>query len=210
MAKNKSKKLVLITGGTSGIGLGIAINYLKKGYGVVINYFNDYKRSEDVKKHLVGLGFYFNSDFFIVKADIGDEGNFNNKIRVIKNKYKDIEILINNAGILKRGNFLNLTQKDWLSVFNVNVFGIINISKWFAKTCKNAKTIINIGSIRGMPHASRTENMIYSVRKSTVPTITAVLAKTLGPKIRVNAIIPGTIDTPQRQGLTRRAKNLWG
>lgn len=210
MAKNYRKKSVLVTGGTSGIGLGIVRRYLRGGFCVVINYHNDKKRADNIKKNLQKEGFIINKDFFILDANIADEGEFFMAARKIPKAFSGLEILVNNAGILRRGKFKELKQQDWLDVFGVNVFGMINVSKWFALNCSQARAIINIGSIRGLPHISRTQNMIYSVSKACIPTVTAVLAKEMGPKIRVNAIIPGTIDTKQRQGLTPEEKLIFG
>ncbi len=203
-----SKKKVLVTGGVSGIGSSIVLRFLEGGYHVVINYFGDEEKARAVTHDLERKGYAPGNDFVLFDADISNEEVFVNKANELR--VDSLELLINNAGILKRGDFSSLSQKDWLDVFNVNVFGIVNTSKWFMKNCPQANCIINMGSVRGLPHVSRTENIIYSVSKSTVPTLTAVLAKALGPKIRVNAIIPGTIDTPQRQGITKQEAALYG
>ena len=207
----KFKKAVLITGGTSGIGYSIVMKYLQNNFFVVINYCHNGKNIIEVKKDLKNQGFIIDKDYILVQADVGDEKKLFNVLESIPTQIKDsIEVLVNNAGALKRGDVLHLTQEDWMSIFNVNVFGVINCSKWFYEKCKMAKSIVNIGSIRGYPHIARTNNIAYSVSKSTIPTLTAALAKSFGKKIRVNSILPGTIDTPQRQGVFGEDLKLYG
>ncbi len=207
----RHKQTVLITGGTSGIGLALVKKYLSEKCFVIINYHNGGKRLLLVKKELSDLGYIKNKEYIFFRADIGNEKALKEKFQKIpKDITKKITILVNNAGILKRGNFLDLTQKDWLEVFNVNVFGVIHFSKLLVKLCPNLLNIVTIGSIRGDPAISRVDNIAYSISKSTIPSITAVLAKNLGPKIRVNAILPGTINTPQRQGITKKDMSLYG
>lgn len=208
---DKNKQTVFITGGTSGIGFALVTKYLQEGFIVIINYCNGGKQIQHIKRDLLLLNFIENKDYFLFKADITKENILINlfsqlNVSIIEN----ISVLINNAGILKRGTILELKQSDWIDVFNVNVFGVVNISKLLTLRCKNLRNIINIGSIRGEPAISRTNNIIYSISKSTIPTLTATMAKSLGPKIRVNAILPGTIDTPQRQGISQEELKLYG
>lgn len=208
---DRYKQTVLITGGTSGIGLALVKKYLNENYFVIINYNNGGKKIPLVKEALNRLGYEKNQQYIFFRADVGNEKLLRKEFQKIpKVISKNITTLINNAGILKRGNFLELTQTDWIGVFNVNVFGVMNCSKLLTRSCPRLSNIITIGSIRGNPAVSRVDNIAYSISKSTIPTITAVLAKNLGPKIRVNSILPGTIDTPQRQGIAKRDMTLYG
>lgn len=208
---DRYKQTVLITGGTSGIGLSLVKKYLSEKCFLIINYNKGGKGLLVVKKELFNLGYKEDKEYIFFRADIGNEKKLRKEFQKLpKDITKRINILVNNAGILKRGNFLELSQKDWLEVFNVNVFGVINFSKLLVELCPKLLNIITIGSIRGNPAISRVDNIAYSISKSTIPTITAVLAKNLGPKIRVNSILPGTINTPQRQGITKKEMSLYG
>lgn len=208
---DKNKRAVFITGGTSGIGLAMVKKYLKEDFFVVINYCNGGKNTSLVQEELLHYGYHKNKNYIFFRADVGNEKKLNQQFIKIPNYViKNIDTLINNAGMLKRGNILDLKQQDWTEVFNVNVFGVINVSKLLVNKCKNLSNIVNIGSIRGEPSISRSNNIVYSISKSTIPTLTAVMAKSFGPKIRVNAILPGTIDTPQRQGISEEESKLYG
>lgn len=201
----------LVTGGTSGIGLGIVTRFLAEGHVVVINYFSDQRRAAALARRLEAAGYAEGEDFIMAKADIGDEAALSDALaRVPAGVVRNISAVVNNAGVLRRGDIRELTQRDWEDVFAVNVFGTVNVAKWAAAACPALASIVNIGSVRGDPHAARTSNAIYSASKSVIPTITALLAKSFGPSVRVNAVIPGTIDTPQRQGISREERVLYG
>ncbi|MCX6756262.1 MAG: SDR family oxidoreductase [Candidatus Nomurabacteria bacterium] len=208
---DKNKQAVFITGGTSGIGFSLVEKYIQEGFFVVINYCNGGKNISIVIDKLLISGYVENKDYIFFRADITNESELTNLFTSIDSSIiEKICICINNAGILKRGSILELNQSDWVDVFNVNVFGVVNVSKLIATKCKNLNNIVNIGSIRGEPAISRTNNIAYSISKSTIPTLTAVMAKSFGPQIRVNSILPGTIDTPQRQGISEEELELYG
>lgn len=201
---------VFISGGTSGIGLGIVKKYLKEGHFVVINYNKGGASLSETCDILEKIGFAEKVHFSFLQADVSKESSLFAALDSQKELLQDVGILINNAGILIRGHMNDLTEQDWLGVFGVNVFGCIFLTKWFSKNSEKLNNIINIGSIRGLPSVTRVNNPAYSVSKSSIPSLTAVMAKTYGPNIRVNAIIPGTIDTKQRQGITKKEEALYG
>ena len=197
-----SKQVVFITGATSGIGFAICKRYLEAGFFVIINYFKG-GNLQDATNQLQKEGYKEGNDYLLFKADIGNEAELILLLETIPREIiTRVEIIINNAAMLKRSSVKELEQRDWIDIFNVNVFAIIFLSKWFSKNSKNLQHIVNIGSIRGDSAITRVQNAAYSISKSTIPALTALLAKTYGPEVCVNAIIPGTIDTPQRQGVT--------
>lgn len=210
MGNDSRKQFAVITGGTSGIGYATAHHFLENGYGVVIMFGNDTDRAELKKTELISSGYSEGNDFMFVHADISTEESIEHGLAIPDSTREKITVLVNNAGALKRGAFQELHTSDWEYVFGVNVFGIVNMTSWFSRNCPSARVVINIGSIRGFTHVSRLNNMIYSVSKACIPTLTSVLAKQLGPDIRVVAILPGTIDTPQRQGISEEEFKLYG
>lgn len=210
MGNDSRKEFAVITGGTSGIGYAIVRCFLSNQYGTVIMFGNDTVRIEQKRAELLECGYFEGHDFIFVQADVSTENSLKDVLLIPDTIRKKITVLINNAGALKRGNFQELNIADWEYVFGVNVFGIVNMTRWFSRNCPVARAIVNIGSIRGFSHVSRLNNMIYSVSKSCIPTLTAVLAKQLGPCIRVVAVLPGTIDTPQRQGITEEESKSYG
>src|SRR3989344_4359866 len=210
MGNNPRAQFAIVTGGTSGIGYATARHFLENGYGVVIMFGNDTDRAASKKKELGSLGYSEDEDFLFAHADISTEESIERGLAIPDSVRERVTVLINNAGALRRGAFQDLRTSDWEYVFGVNVFGIVNMTRWFSNNCPSARVVINIGSIRGFTHVSRLNNMIYSVSKACIPTLTAVLAKQLGPNVRVVALLPGTIDTPQRQGITQEEYKLYG
>ncbi len=207
----KNKRAIFVSGATSGIGFSIAQKYLSEGCFVVINFNKGGMNFKEAKKILNKKNYIENTDFIFLRADISNEESLKKSLSTLeKSILNKIEVLINNAGMLRRSSLNDLKQQDWIDVFNVNVFGVIFLSKLLYKKCPKLNNIINIGSIRGMSPITRINNAAYSISKSTIPALTALQAKTYGPKVRVNAILPGTIDTPQRQGITTEERKIFG
>lgn len=207
----RNNKTIFVSGGTSGIGFAIVEKYLKEGYFVIINYNKGGMSVNVVKEKLHMSGYLEKIDYLLFSADVSNENNLCDSLNTLSfDLIRTVTILINNAGILHRSNICELTQQDWINVFNVNVFGYSFLAKWFFKQAPNLNNIINIGSIRGESAITRINNAAYSISKSTIPALTALQAKTFGPKVRVNAILPGTINTPQRQGISNDEIKLYG
>ncbi len=172
-------KVVLITGGNTGIGKATAIEFANKGYDVIITY-------------LMGSYDFLDKEYTAIKADITKQKDIDKIVSIIKKKYGKLDILVNNAGILKHSNIKNLTVEDWRKTFEVNLFGMFNVSKNCLSVLKKG-CIINVASIRGIEAAPH--DMDYSASKAGVINFTKALAKELSPKIRVNSISPGITKT---------------
>jgi len=198
----KTKRKVLITGGTSGLGFSIAEQSLKEGLFPIMVYLNDEFNKDKAREKLEQRGFVCEKDFRILSFDVSNIESINKAMKIFSfDDLSNVYYLVNSAAVLKRGSILTLSAEDWATTLNVNVLGIVNMSKYFYENCPNASSIVNIGSIRGEPSVARSGNAAYSVSKSTIPTITALLAKTFQKKIRVNAVSPGVMDTKQRVGI---------
>ncbi len=197
------KKKILITGGTSGIGFAIAERALQEGLFPIMTYLNADFNADKAQERLEQKGYILDIDFKILSFDVSSNDSINNAMSTFSiDELNSVYYLVNSAAILKRGSILNLSAEDWAITLNTNVLGIVNMSKYFYEHCKNACAIVNIGSIRGEPAIARSENAAYSLSKSTIPTLTALLAKTFTKQIRVNAVSPGTTDTNQRVGVS--------
>ena len=181
-------KVVLITGASRGIGRDIAEKLAQKGYQVIANY----NRSEEKAKELKSK--YANIDIY--KADVSKREEVHNMIKSILEKYKKIDVLINNAGISLTGLFTDVTDKEWNKIINNDLYSVFCTTQEVLTNMIMRKEgcIINISSIWGIVGSSC--ESIYSVAKAGVDGMTKSLAKELGPSnIRVNSIAPGIIDT---------------
>lgn len=196
-------KTVLITGGSRGIGKCIAENLAKDGYNVVLNYNKSEKQAKQIQKELQEQG----KNIEIYKADISKREEVKKMIKFTLNKFKNIDILINNAGIAKLQMFNDITDEDWNEMINTNLNSVFYCTQEVLENMVHNKNgcIINISSIWGMVGASC--EVAYSVSKAGIDGMTKALAKELGlSNIRVNSIAPGVIDTEMNSNLDGRIK----
>jgi len=185
-------KTVLITGASRGIGKCIAENLAKDGYTVIANYNKSKQQALKLQNDLKEQGY----NIEIVKADVSKKIEVKNMIEYINNKYGNIDILINNAGIAKLQMFCDVTDEDWDEMINTNLKSAFYCTQMVLPGMVNKKKgcIINISSIWGQVGASC--EAVYAVSKAGIDAMTKSLAKELGPSnIRVNSIAPGVIDT---------------
>ena len=196
-------KTVLITGGSRGIGKCIAENLAKEGYNVVLNYNKSEKQAKQIQKELREQG----KNIEIYKADISKREEVKKMIKFALNKFKNIDILINNAGIAKLQMFNDITDEEWNEMINTNLNSVFYCTQEVLENMIHNKNgcIINISSIWGMVGASC--EVAYSVSKAGIDGMTKALAKELGlSNIRVNSIAPGVIDTEMNSNLDNRIK----
>ena len=186
------RKVVIVTGASRGIGREIAKSLAKKNYIVIANYNNSKEQAESLQKELKKE----NIDIDIFKADVSKREEVKKLIQYVIEKYKKIDILINNAGISQIKMFTEVTDEDWNKIINNNLYSVFCTTQEVLPNMIHNKTgcIINISSIWGLVGASC--ESIYSISKAGIDAMTKSLAKELGPSnIRVNSIAPGYIET---------------
>lgn len=187
------EKVVIVTGASRGIGREIAIKLHEKGYIIVANYNNSEKEAKELKEK-------YNIDIF--KADVSTREGVKSIAEYTLNKYKKVDILINNAGISEYKLFMDITDRDWNQIINTNLYSAFAMTQEVIGNMIHNKKgcIINISSIWGLVGASL--EVAYSVSKAGINGLTKALAKELGPSnIRVNAIAPGIIDTDMNKNI---------
>ncbi len=196
-------KTVLVTGGSRGIGKCIAENLAKDGFNVVLNYNKSEKQAKQIQKELSEQGI----NIEIYKADVSKREDVKKLVKFTLNKFKNIDILINNAGIAKLQMFNDITDEDWNEMLNTNLNSVFYTTQEVLPNMIHNKNgcIINISSIWGVVGAAC--EVAYSVSKAGINGMTKSLAKELGlSNIRVNAIAPGVIDTEMNSNLDNAIK----
>lgn len=168
-------KTVLVTGGSRGIGKCIAQNLAKEGYNVVLNYHKSEKQAKEVQKELKEKG--INIEIF--KADVSKREEVKKLINFTLKKFKNIDVLINNAGIAKIQMFNDIKDEDWNEVIETNLNSTFYCSQEVLPNMIYNKNgcIINISSIWGITGASC--EVAYSVSKAGIIGLTKSLAKEL-------------------------------
>jgi 3-oxoacyl-[acyl-carrier protein] reductase len=197
---NLSGKVALVTGASRGIGRNIAVELVKSGAVVAVNYIRNEEGAAETLRLIKENGGYA----IAVKGDISSYKESKDVIDQVVSKLGNIDILVNNAGISKVGLFMDMTESDWNELIDVDLKGVINCSHCALKYMLRQKrgSIINISSIWGNAGASC--EVVYSAAKGAVNSFTKSLAKELGPSnIRVNAIAPGVIDNEMNAWLSK-------
>lgn len=190
-------RIVLITGGTRGIGKACAEKFLQNGDTVIAIYGSDDESAYDFEKEHKGKALE------VIKCDVSDYASVHSTISDVIQKYKSVDILINNAGIAEHRLFCDTSREEWDKMQNTNIGSMYNTVKCLYDhlVSKKQGRIINISSIWGIRGASC--EVSYSASKSSVIGFTKALAKELGPSgITVNCIAPGVIDTDMNSYLS--------
>lgn len=183
-------KVALITGASRGIGKAIALDFAKEGAKVVVNYNNSKNEALDLVTQIKNLG----GEAIAIKADISDESEVINMIDESIKVYGHIDILVNNAGIVFDIPWMEKTVEQWKKTLDTNLIGVFLCCKYAVPHIPNGGRIISISSTNGLGTVS-VESMDYDASKAGVIAISKSLAKELAPKILVNCIAPGWVDT---------------
>ena len=193
------KKTIIVTGASRGIGAAIVKILAKEDYNIVLNY----NKSEEIAKKMQEEFTKQGKNVEIFKADVSKREDVKKLIEFTINKFKKIDVLINNAGISQTRLFTDITDEDWNNMLNVNLNSVFYMTQEVLPYMIHEKEgcIINISSIWGITGAACETH--YSVAKAGVDAMTKSLAKELGPSnIRVNSIAPGIIDTDMNKYLS--------
>lgn len=193
------KKTIIVTGASRGIGAAIVKMLAKEDYNIVLNY----NKSEEIAKKMQEEFTRQGKNVEIFKADVSKREEVKKLIGFTINKFKKIDVLINNAGISQTRLFTDITDEDWNNMLNVNLNSVFYMTQEIVPYMIHEKEgcIINISSIWGITGAACETH--YSVAKAGVDAMTKSLAKELGPSnIRVNSIAPGIIDTDMNKYLS--------
>lgn len=193
-------KTIIVTGGSRGIGKSVVEVFAKEGYNIVLNYNKSEENAKNIKEESTKKG--YNVEIF--KADVSKKEEVKKLVDFTINKFKKIDVLINNAGISQTKLFTEITEEDWNNMINTNLNSVFYMSQEVCKNMIHEKEgcIINISSIWGVIGASC--EVHYSVSKAGIDAMTKSLAKELGPSnIRVNSIAPGIINTDMNKHLSQ-------
>lgn len=203
-------KIVLVTGSSSGIGRSTAINFAKEGATVIVNCGKSIEKGKKVVKDIVKFG----GKAFFIQCDISKEEHVVKMVKEIKDKFKKIDVLINNAGVTKQSNLLDLQLTQFQKTLDTNLLGTFLCLKHTAKLMLKNKLsdinrgkIVNVASIRGLENCARKDMVDYSVSKAGVINLTKSLAKELTPLgINVNAVAPAITRTDLVKNLSIEAQ----
>lgn len=192
-------KVAFITGGSRGIGKAISERFAKEGYNIVINFKENVNRAEELK---VELESKYNVEVMIVKADLSNENSIIQMVDKIIDRYKKIDVLVNNAGIVIDKEFDERTVKDWTETIKVNLIAPFLLTKLIGSKMFEEKsgTIINISSTNGI-NTYYPSSVDYDASKSGLISLTYDSAVQYAPYVRVNCVAPGWVNTEMNMDL---------
>lgn len=186
---------VLITGSGRRLGRGLAIEFARKGWDILIHFNSSHESALQTKEYIennFGVKvFVFCSDLSNIKESIKNFEDVFEKVQVPK-------VLVNNAAIFpKKLNLDEIDEPIWDATLTINLKAYLFISKVFANYAPEGSRIVNIGSLGGIE--TWKGRIPYNISKAGVIQLTKSLAKELAPRITVNCVNPGTIFIPYEQ-----------
>lgn len=185
-------KVVVITGSSSGIGKATAELFGKEKAKLVLNSAHNEEGGEKFAQELRKT-----TEAIYIKANVGTPAGAKQLLDAAIDKFGRIDILINNAGTGREGDFLTLTEVEIMTLIQDNLLSTIYCSQYAIKLMqknKDISKIINTSSIRGWEWGGRAP--VYGAAKAGVTSLTRTLAKNYAPNILVNAVAPGFTKTP--------------
>jgi NAD(P)-dependent dehydrogenase (short-subunit alcohol dehydrogenase family) len=202
MNTSSSRPVCIVTGSSSGIGAATALLFARGGHDVVVNYATQAGPAERVAEQCRAAG----ANALVVQADVGDDAQCRRLAAAVQERWGHADTLVNSAGITTRFADIKdldaLEAEDFNAIYRVNVIGVFQMSRAVAPLMKGrtSPSIVNISSMAGRMGTG--SSIAYAASKGAVNTLTLSLARSLAPAIRVNAVLPGMVDSPWlRKGL---------
>lgn len=187
-------KVAVIAGGTKGIGLGIALEFVREGAKVVVGGTNP-KNGEEAVREIKTAG----GDGLFVKCDVADLADLDNFIAQVVDRFGRVDIYVANAGIndANKTHFLEISPEQYDRIMAVNLRGMFFGGQKAAQQMVaqgDGGVIINMSSVNA--HLALDSQVVYTVSKGGIQQLTKIQAVALAPhNIKVNAMAPGPIET---------------
>lgn len=203
----QARRVALVTGSTSGIGAAIARRLSKDGYAVVLHSRSSVDAGNSMAREL-GLAAY-------VQADLADDAGRVRLVQEAIGQWGRLDVVVNNAGVsrvIPHGSLDAATPDMWREMYEVNViapFRIVAEAEAALRASAAAGVpacVVNVSSHAGV--RPKGASIPYAATKAALNHVTRLLAVSLAPDIRVNAVAPGLVDTPMTADWTQ-AQELW-
>ena len=195
-------KIALVTGAAQGIGKSVAMLLAQGGADIIVSDIN-LEKAEETSKEIATLG----PRAMAIRANVAVVEEVEKMVQAIIERFGQIHILVNNAGIARDKLLLRMTEEDWDLVLDINLKGTFNCTKAVIRYMSKQRygKIVNIASVVGeMGNAGQAN---YSASKAGVIGFTKTIAREFASRgINVNAIAPGYIVTPMTEVLPEKAK----
>ena len=197
-----SGRVALITGAAQGIGKAIALLFAQNGADIIVADIH-LEKAQETAKEIQAIG----QRAMAIKVDVANLNDVEQMVQSILERFGQIDILINNAGIARDKLILRMTEEDWDAVLNVNLKGTFICTKVAIKPMAKRRygKIVNIASVVGLMGNVGQAN--YAASKAGVIGFTKTIAREFAQRgINVNAIAPGYIETPMTDAIPEKVK----
>ncbi len=198
MSMGKEKEVVLVTGGSRGLGKTLAVGFARSGYRVAVHFRSDRKAAEKTVGKIREEG----GEALSVAADLSAPGDAGQMIDRILDAWGGLHVLINNAATIQDGPLISLSDSAWSLVMETNLSGPFRTLRQVIPVMERqgGGRIVNIVSLAGLRGSTGQVN--YAAAKAGLIGLTLAAARELGPmNIRVNAVSPGFMETDMTEGL---------
>ncbi len=191
-------KIVVVTGGTRGIGRAISLHFAREGARVFAAYRENVEAAASLENEATALPGTITS----LQADVGSSAGAVALIDAAARETGGVDVLVNNAGIIRDCYLAMMSQDDWDEVLRNNLNPLFHCCKWGVRKMIGRKgcAIVNLSSVSALTGAAGQTN--YAASKGGIISFTKSLAREVGPMgIRVNAVAPGLIKTEMVEGM---------
>jgi 3-oxoacyl-[acyl-carrier protein] reductase len=206
-AQPKDPRVFIVTGSASGVGEATALALARRGDRVVINCSKSVGEAERVAAACRKAG----GEPIVVQADVSNDADCTRLAKTALDKWGRIDGLVNNAGTTKFApmhDLAALSAEDFHAIYSVNTIGAYQMVRACEVALREARgAVVNVSSIAS--NQGRASSIAYAASKGALNAMTICLARSLGPATRVNAVLPGFIETrwlQQGLGAERYAK----
>lgn len=197
---NFEDKVVIVTGAAVGIGRATAIAFAEKDARVVVTDIDVEKGKQT--SSLIG------GDAFFIEINVANSESVKNMVKEVTKRFGRIDILVNNAGIYYQGDIIETTEEEWDKVIAVNLKGVYLCSHYVIPVMLrgNGGVVVNVASEAGLVGIAG--QVAYNASKAGVISLTKSMAIDFGRQgVRVNAVCPGTTETPLVKNALKRSKD---
>ncbi|KFN10212.1 SDR family NAD(P)-dependent oxidoreductase [Paenibacillus macerans] len=200
-------KVVLVTGGGTGIGRATSLLLGERGAAVAVNYSRSAVEAEETVREIKQAG----GRALAIRADVSRDDEVREMVEQVVRQFGTLDYLVNNASITRYIAMQDLdavTEEIWDDLLGVNVKGMFNCARAAAPYLREGKqgAIVNVGSVAGM--TGKGSSLPYAVSKAAVHGLTKSLAHALAPEIRVCGIAPGAVATRWWEGKEEQMRSL--
>jgi len=199
-------KTAIITGGSRGIGKGIALVFAQHGANVAFTYSSSVESANSLQKELTNYGVKVKS----YQSNAADHKESQDLVENVLKDFGSIDVLVNNAGITKDNLLMRMGEEDFDKVIEVNLKSVFNMTKAVQRTMLKQRkgSIINMSSVVGVKGNAGQSN--YAASKAGIIGFSKSIALELGSRnIRSNVIAPGFIETEMTAKLDEKTVDVW-